>query len=139
MKAFREEIQEVGLSDLGYSGAPYTFSNRRSGNLETKSRLDRTLVNSAWRELYPNNQLKHIPTTTYDHVMLLIEFNVVSRYRRLKMFRFEPMWIRKEDFESTVKEAWGSNHDSSLIMSKLKLCSEALASWSKEKFGKVQK
>ncbi|CAM8928848.1 unnamed protein product [Rhodiola kirilowii] len=31
MRSFRESIKACGLIDLGYSGLPYTFSNRRAG------------------------------------------------------------------------------------------------------------
>ncbi|CAM8953727.1 unnamed protein product [Rhodiola kirilowii] len=41
MKRFGESVEECGLMDLEYKGLPFTFSNRRQGDLEAKARLDR--------------------------------------------------------------------------------------------------
>ncbi|CAM8921455.1 unnamed protein product [Rhodiola kirilowii] len=51
MRSFREAIEDCGISDLGYRGAPFTFSNRREGASETRARLDRAFGNDQWRTL----------------------------------------------------------------------------------------
>ncbi|KAL9679281.1 hypothetical protein QQ045_017139 [Rhodiola kirilowii] len=56
MRAFREALMDCCLTDLGYKGNPYTFSNRRSGVLETRARLDRMLANYDWRKIFSNAQ-----------------------------------------------------------------------------------
>ncbi|KAL9686367.1 hypothetical protein QQ045_023824 [Rhodiola kirilowii] len=52
MRNFREAINECGLMDLGYSGLPFTFSNRGAGILETRARLDRTFGNMLWKDQF---------------------------------------------------------------------------------------
>lgn len=43
-EGFREMVQYCEFMDLGYSGAPYTWDNRREGDRNIKVRLDRALA-----------------------------------------------------------------------------------------------
>ncbi|CAM8994384.1 unnamed protein product [Rhodiola kirilowii] len=115
MRAFRETLLDCGLSDLGYKGTPFTFSNRRSGAGEMKARLDRMLANNAWRRLFPDAQVSHISATSSDHAIILLHSMVKARKSVNNCFRFEPMWIRNEE------------------------CSKILSRWNSESFGKVGK
>lgn len=51
---FREVImQDCGLSDMGYVGPMFTFSNRRKREDEFKGRLDRLLTCEQCQLLFP--------------------------------------------------------------------------------------
>ncbi|CAM8893848.1 unnamed protein product [Rhodiola kirilowii] len=140
MRAFRETLMDCGLADLGFVGNPFTFSNKRSGRQETRARLDRMLANADWRRAFPNTQVSHISTTSSDHVMLLINCNVRVRHAFAKHFKFEPMWVRNEEFEEVVKAEWQKDRRCEMgLKDRLKCCSEAFAVWNKEKFGKVRR
>ena len=41
IEALREALDSCQLEDLGYRGYPYTWNNKRSGDANTKMRLDR--------------------------------------------------------------------------------------------------
>jgi hypothetical protein len=57
MKGFREAIESCRLSDLGYLGSMYTWSNGRADGSFTRERLDRAMANPEWCGLcYPDNQ-----------------------------------------------------------------------------------
>ena len=43
---FRDVFELCGLGDLGFSGLPYTYDNRRHGRANVKVRLDRAVANN---------------------------------------------------------------------------------------------
>lgn len=45
MERFKEALYDCELTDLGYKGSKYTWSNKREGGEFTKERLDRVLGN----------------------------------------------------------------------------------------------
>jgi hypothetical protein len=49
---FREAIEECNLSDLGYVGPKYTWTNYSGGVEFIKERLDRALANQRWGEMH---------------------------------------------------------------------------------------
>ncbi|XP_075674939.1 uncharacterized protein LOC142644147 [Castanea sativa] len=48
IEAFREALSSGQLNDLGFKGYPYTWSNKRPGEANTKIRLDRDIIQEAW-------------------------------------------------------------------------------------------
>lgn len=44
MRRFREVLEFNQLEDLGFKGEPFTFSNRRKNDKETRSRIDRDVA-----------------------------------------------------------------------------------------------
>lgn len=55
MKDFNDCMDECGLTDLGFSGPKYTWSN---GHVQ--ERLDRCIVNAAWLSMHENSCLLHL-------------------------------------------------------------------------------
>jgi hypothetical protein len=53
MEAFQNTLASCGLSDLGYKGPKFTWSNGREGDDFTKERLDKAVANHSWCGLYP--------------------------------------------------------------------------------------
>lgn len=66
--------------------------------METKARLDRPLAFGKWVNRFPSAMVEHISTSTSDHSLLLIHFCTTTPKPKHNSFRFEPMWIRSEDF-----------------------------------------
>ncbi|KAL9663861.1 hypothetical protein QQ045_019254 [Rhodiola kirilowii] len=138
MRTFREAVMDCGLTDLGYEGSPFTFSNRRSGGWETRARLDRMLANSSWRRIYPEAQVNHLPAISSDHNFLVLSCKRRKWRREYMLFKFEPMWIREENFGEVVTAAWkDSGSRGTTFADRIKDCGMTLAKWNKEKFGKV--
>jgi hypothetical protein len=44
MDAFREVLYDCNLTDLGFSGVPYTYDNKRIGRANVRVRLDRAVA-----------------------------------------------------------------------------------------------
>ncbi|KAL9667122.1 hypothetical protein QQ045_001471 [Rhodiola kirilowii] len=140
IEAFRRVIKDCGLIDLGYSGHPYTFSNRRKGNLETKARLDRVFVNKAWLEAGMEYQVRHLTAIASDHSPIIFCPKASEIRGSDRSFRFEPMWLRHYSFMNVVPDSWkGSRSDSSPWNEKLVRCAAALSSWNKREFGNIKK
>lgn len=48
MVAFRDALEVCQLVDLGFSGVPFTYDNKRHGAANVKIRLDRAVATAAW-------------------------------------------------------------------------------------------
>ncbi|KAL0360990.1 UNVERIFIED_CONTAM: putative mitochondrial protein [Sesamum radiatum] len=112
---FRNALDEVMLSDIGFQGDKYTWSNRREFPHTVLARLDRVCVSPA-----PRNGKSH---------------------RKQKVWRFEAMWLRSDDCEKVVSEAWSRNvrSDSSALLGNSESCRMGFISWSMKSFGNVKK
>ena len=61
MAEFREALDLCGLTDLGFSGIPWTYDNKKSGARNVKVRLDRAVATQDWANRfflcfsYPSN------------------------------------------------------------------------------------
>ena len=73
MAGFQQAVADCGLSDLGYTGLPYTWDNRQEGDRNVKVRLDRGLGDQKFMDVLSETSVKHVPLTHSDHSALLIE------------------------------------------------------------------
>ncbi|KAK6164533.1 hypothetical protein DH2020_001397 [Rehmannia glutinosa] len=142
MEQFRTVVGECELSDLGFSGHRFTWTNGRSGEDNIQERLDRVLANETWKNIFPSWRVSHLHRVKSDHTPLLVNFDNVDRCfshnRRKKKFRFEKMWLEHQDCEKIVKQAW-SQQETSNFMRKLNHCGEVLQAWDKNEFGQIRK
>ncbi|CAM8929085.1 unnamed protein product [Rhodiola kirilowii] len=140
MKSFRSVIQECGLIDLGFRGSNFTFSNRRKGLFETKARLDRAFANCSWRNLFPNAEVVHEISGMSDHRPIVIRWEGVQSTEKLKLFRFEPMWLKHKDYVDKVREIWGQFMGTDIPLTEcLARSATSLREWGKSCFGNVNK
>ncbi|KAL9663380.1 hypothetical protein QQ045_018766 [Rhodiola kirilowii] len=56
-----------------------------------------------------------------------------------KLFRFEPMWLRHEEFGDFVRSRWSEGGNRQRLMGKLTGLRHGLEGWNSTVFGKVQK
>ncbi|OIT38852.1 hypothetical protein A4A49_65613, partial [Nicotiana attenuata] len=68
--------EDCGLTDLGYYGPRYTWSNGRGPCAIVWKRLDRGLANDNWLAAYPATNISHLASTGSDHSPLLMEMNI---------------------------------------------------------------
>jgi exonuclease III len=73
MERFRDCLTDCGLSDLGFSGYPFTWNNKRDGQDNIQARLDRATCNCSFSQLFPATMVEHIATEESDHFALLIK------------------------------------------------------------------
>ena len=84
-------LEENGLADLGYHGFPFTWTNRRPGDVNTRLHLDRVVANIKWKSRFSDCLVTHLGTHASDHLPLLMQtkMNKVLRGRGARSFKFE--------------------------------------------------
>jgi endonuclease/exonuclease/phosphatase family metal-dependent hydrolase len=93
--AFRESVDVCGLSDLGYTGIPWTFEKRVTGGSYCRTRLDRALATPDWSARYPLAEVQHLAAVACsDHIpiLLMLEPTQEREKRDRPIFRYETMW-----------------------------------------------
>ncbi|CAM8966334.1 unnamed protein product [Rhodiola kirilowii] len=140
MKRFRQAMEDCGLSDLGFRGNTFTFSNKRKGSMETKARLDRALANQEWRKMFPEAEVIHEVSGVSDHAPIVIKWEGVKTRGKLKLFRYEPMWLKHKEYSEKIRDIWelAASRNSSLTGC-LYSSVVALEEWGRSCFGNVNK
>ncbi|XP_035547368.1 uncharacterized protein LOC118348906 [Juglans regia] len=106
MSMFREVLSENNLSDLGYVGCPFTWSNKHGDQTFTKERLDRFVANHKWRDMFRRVKVKSLVAVCSDHRPIVLEVRETPFMvgRRERSFFFEASWIKDEECEEVLKE-----------------------------------
>ncbi|CAM8977963.1 unnamed protein product [Rhodiola kirilowii] len=140
MANFREALNDCGLSDLGFRGFPYTFTNRREGDMEFRARLDRAVADVDWRRLHPNSMISHLHLHASDHQAILLDTEGSVTGKRKRFFRFEAMWMDHPDLEKTLRDFWQSHGiNGSCWALNLRNCQKMLQDWNINVFGNVRR
>jgi hypothetical protein len=72
MLAFQQTLEECDLSDLGFVGPKYTWSNCQKGIAIIREHLDRGAANRAWRSAFPNAEVCVATSACSDHTSLFL-------------------------------------------------------------------
>lgn len=91
--------------ELGFSGHPFTWTNRRSGSSFICERLDRALANIDWTMKFPFAKVYHLNASSSDHSPILLDFHNENR-NRTKFFRYEIAWARNQSFSDFINNVW---------------------------------
>ncbi|CAN0916941.1 hypothetical protein LINGRAHAP2_LOCUS29995 [Linum grandiflorum] len=121
----RSFIFNNALSDLGFVGNPFTWSNKKQQPDLIKERNDRGLVTVGWRTAFDKATLFHDECIGSDHCPLRIEFNG-SRNRTATPFRFDSRWLGKEECAVIIHDDWANDGS---VAEKLAACSLNLKNW----------
>ena len=142
MQGFRNALYFCKLKDLGYSGFPFTWCNRRPGDQNVWIHLDRGVASVDWILQFPSSCIHHLDAFHSDHKPLLLcsdsEFN--RFYKKGRPFRFEAMWLKEISCETVIQESWGIvQHVATAreFIQKIDVCQENLKEWNKKTFGHV--
>lgn len=128
-----------GLTDIGFVGSSFTWSNNQQGASAICARLDRCFANHAWTSLYPHAQVQHLSRTLSDHAPMLLQFRQAST-QEPRPFRFQHMWISHPSFLNAVKQSreapcfWTPLY---ILISKLKRLKYDLKQWNVHTFGNL--
>jgi endonuclease/exonuclease/phosphatase family metal-dependent hydrolase len=94
MQALRDVLEDCNLSDLRFSGEPFTW---RRGRI--RERLDRGLANNAWRTLHPEASVHHLDYMRSDYRPILLETdNLMLVNNPAKSKKFEARWLQEDSF-----------------------------------------
>jgi hypothetical protein len=62
MVDFREVLSHCEVHDLGFTGVPWTFDNKQTGDRNVKVRLDRAVASSSWIRWFSSARVNHLMT-----------------------------------------------------------------------------
>jgi hypothetical protein len=70
---FHSFLDSFGIVDLGFTGNPFTWSNKRQNHHLIKERLDRGIANSQWVHLFPHFVVHHLLAQTSNHNLIILD------------------------------------------------------------------
>ena len=73
MVEFRHTLLHCGLVDMGFSGYRFTWRNGRHRVAFVEERLDRAVVTTKWREIFPRAKVSHLSVFYSDHGPIMLE------------------------------------------------------------------
>ncbi|CAL2238143.1 unnamed protein product [Prunus armeniaca] len=106
---FIEWLDRNHLIDLGFSGANFTWCNKRGEEDIIWKRLDRGLCNIDWRFLFSEAHLSHLPRVNSDHCPIMVKlFSNHLPAKKSMPFRFQAMWLSHPSFFEFLSGLWNS-------------------------------
>lgn len=100
----RNFINNLGALDIGYFGNSFTWYNLRGGAANICERLDRTLVSSECRILFPKVGVVHLNVANSNHIPILMHSSL-DHPKTSRPFRFFEASIRDPSCEQEIKGA----------------------------------
>jgi exonuclease III len=94
MGAFGKFINDLQLKDLYLHGRRYTWSNEQHAGTIVK--LDCVMYNQEWDAAFPNCLLQAVSSEMSDHCPILL--STEANFRPILCFRFENVWVSRDDF-----------------------------------------
>ncbi|XP_020272040.1 uncharacterized protein LOC109847208 [Asparagus officinalis] len=125
---FRSFTEDCQLSHLKTLGCFYTWNNKQDSATRVWSRLDRSLVNDSWIQIFNSSHVEYLLPSFSDHSTCLISI-YDEEIRGKKPFKFYKIWINHSSFLPTVSSVWQSHiggYKMFSVNSKLKLLKGAL-------------
>jgi hypothetical protein len=135
MEDFRDALNICHLHDLGFSGTPYTYDNKRKGSANVRVRLDRAVATHSWRDLFCDTTVQHLVSPCSDHQPILI--NLMQEQRRCNQAprrQYEVFWERSMELPEKIAAAWestGQKNDLGSVHQGLDRVMTELQQWSK--------
>lgn len=96
---------KLGALDIGFTGSPFTWWNRRGWVINIQEMLDRAMVSPNWRILIPKAGVVHLTAAISDHVPILLHL-FLDHPKTSIPFRFFEAWTQDPSYEQVIREAW---------------------------------
>lgn len=102
MFLFNDAISALGISEIVQQGRKYTWSNMQPSPLLQK--IDWIFTSNSWSLKYLDTAATGLEMTPSDHCPCLV--NISTEIPRLKIFRFKNYWLKLQDFQEILNQAW---------------------------------
>jgi ribonuclease HI len=137
MEAFRQTLEACGLTDLGFIGPKFTWSNCQEGIGLIKERLDRGVCNIAWRTMFPDSQINVGAAISSDHAPLVLRLlGSQGQAKKRPRFFYDSCWALDKGYQEVMAKSWLQGDttvtDWESFSSKLAVCVENVLTWRKE-------
>lgn len=133
---FRGFMNEAGLMDMNLKGNKFTWASNPRNGMVVREKIDRVMVNWAWRERFPHAFALALPIISLDHSPIVVQTYLDERSGVL--FRYEAYWDDHPCCKEVVKSGWdegGTNeYGWNSFLAKSKACKRRLQQWNKREF-----
>ncbi|KAK3188191.1 hypothetical protein Dsin_027752 [Dipteronia sinensis] len=127
IKNFQEALDYCDLSDMGFRGPIYTWSNKRDGSESVQESLDRGVCNLVWKHLFPRAVISNLEYWHSDHrALLIVMFGQNER--------------DKEDIRQLIEQNWFSSSNGDGLqgtISNITQCTKAQKAWNRSNRGNL--
>ncbi|KAK9112279.1 hypothetical protein Scep_019798 [Stephania cephalantha] len=89
-------INSQKLTDLGFDGPMFTWTNRIDYLHRIGAKLDRALATHSWCDIFPGASFIVLDTLGSDHLLLLVDCKRNSYKHIRSIFRFDKRWLKDE-------------------------------------------
>uniref|UniRef100_M4EYE7 Reverse transcriptase domain-containing protein n=1 Tax=Brassica campestris TaxID=3711 RepID=M4EYE7_BRACM len=126
--AFRNFVSTQGLWDLQFSGNSLSWRGTRYSHF-IQSRLDRTMANIEWMEMFPAARSEYLRFEGSDHRPLVTHFDQ-NLTKKKGAFRYDRRLSGKPEIRDLVEATWKEPESVSLL-SKINNVRRKLIEWAK--------
>ncbi|KAK1362338.1 hypothetical protein POM88_046812 [Heracleum sosnowskyi] len=128
-------VNHLGLIDMGFLGPRFTWT--KGGTSQLQGRLGHALCNNHWRSMYSEATVTHLPRTTLDHRLLLIQVSAAeSTISDLSCHRLQAAWFLHPSLKETICKYW-ENCEGTSLDHKLNTIMQVANKWNKSTFGNI--
>lgn len=124
--AFRTSLSENDLFDLKHSGSLLSWRGKRESHL-VRCRLDRSLSNPEWTELFPSCRSKYLKYEGSDH-RHVISYLDTTKKKGHNLFRYDRRLKDNKEIKDLVSDIW-INCFYLGVKARLALCRRAIFRW----------
>eukprot|EP00253_Pinus_taeda_P021755 PITA_21755 len=139
----KDFIQDNWLIDILTTNGIFTWTNKRSADLQIASRLDRFLVSDNAVHLGGEFTAHIIPFSGSDHWPIELHWNRPGNNIK-RPFRFETFWFSHPDFKDFIQKIWQNSDPTAptkmaRFQKQLKMLKVEIKRWNKSTFGNILK
>eukprot|EP00253_Pinus_taeda_P028863 PITA_28863 len=139
--AFQNFIDNMKLVDTDMSNGLYTCNNRRGGESQVASKLDRFIISEDLMLKDREMIVRILPFGGSDHWPVQLEVQGIGTPKN-KPFRFENIWLTHLDFINNIAKWWIEDMHIQgtrmfLLHKRLKHIKLRLKDWNKNEFGNI--
>ncbi|XP_052114154.1 uncharacterized protein LOC127745460 [Arachis duranensis] len=133
---FAETLEDCGLFDMGTIGRRFTWYRKVKGGVQVAKKLDRAVINQAWRLMFPKAYTEVLARFHSDHYLLFTRCKMAERATKgHRPFRFQAAWMTHPLFRNVVDTAW--NRGALDVVKCLLEVQKDATSFNKKVFGNV--
>lgn len=128
---FRQLLLNWGLWDIMYKGDPLSWAGRRANGL-VQCKLDRSLANQEWMNVFPSSTTFYLQRVCSDHSPILTSMDGYQSRPR-PIFKYDHRCVQREGFVETVERSWKlQGNGQASIMGRIAECRKAISVWKRK-------
>lgn len=124
-KNFKQMMCACGMWNIKHTCYQFSWAGTRN-NMTVQCRLDRTIANQAWSDMFPQTQAAYLPKVSSDHSPVLTTL-VDQLWKKRASFKYDQRWIKRDGFSNIVTQSW-KNQSSGQggLLGKIALCRKSI-------------